>query len=77
MASSTCISTIDMNFPAPNPNPDLSEVIEQAEDWLRNRVAGGMSSTTEVMIFGPLMQAIYGKDIFDWLRKNALNSPAK
>jgi hypothetical protein len=64
-----------MNLPAPNPNPDLTEVIALAEVWVRNRIAGTQYS--EVMIFGPLLQAIYGKDIFTRLDSISLPGKAK
>jgi len=66
-----------MNFPAPNPNPDMTEVIVRAEEWLKHRIVGEMDSSAEVMIFGPLIQAIYGKDIFDRLNAIAVKSKAK
>jgi hypothetical protein len=64
-----------MNIPAPNPTPDLTEVIRLTELWVRNRIAGELYS--EVMIFGPLMQAIYGPDIFTRLETISLPGKAK
>jgi hypothetical protein len=66
-----------MNFPAPNPNPDMTEVIVKAEEWLKHRIVGEMDSSAESMIFGPLMQAIYGKDIFDRIDAIATKSRTK
>jgi hypothetical protein len=66
-----------MKLPAPNTTPDLTDVIRLSEQWVRNRISGNMSSDTEVMIFGPLMQAIYGEDIFTRLDTISLPGRAK
>jgi hypothetical protein len=66
-----------MNLPAPNHTPDLSEVIRMAELWVNTRIVGQLSCETESMIFGPLMQAIYGPDIFSRLDTLALPGKVK
>jgi hypothetical protein len=66
-----------MNLPAPNYTPDLTEVIKRAEDWMIARLKGEFSSDHEVLIFGPLMQAIYGPDIYSRLDAISLSGKSK
>lgn len=61
----------DSDVPEPVEHPELAGLIDCCKSYIEEvKEHGECDSDTRHYIFEEAMQAIYGKNIFDWINKN-------
>ena len=65
------------SFPVQTPTPDLTEVRRLCDKYMKNRLRGSISLGESDFVFGEVMKALYGDDVFERIDAVAKPYPSK